>query len=66
VGEAVREEMAVTLEDAVLRRLDLGTGGPPFPAGLQTVVGSMAAALGWDRTRAGVERTALANTYRRP
>ncbi len=26
---AVREEMALTLADAVLRRLDLGTAGPP-------------------------------------
>jgi glycerol-3-phosphate dehydrogenase len=66
VGEAVREEMAVTLEDAVLRRLDLGTGGPPSAADLETVAGSMAGALGWDRARIGVERTALAKTYRRP
>ena len=26
---AVREEMALSLADAVLRRLDLGTAGPP-------------------------------------
>jgi glycerol-3-phosphate dehydrogenase len=65
VGEAVREEMAITLEDAVLRRLDLGTAGPSSAADLGTVVGSMAAALGWDGTRVGVERTALAKTYRR-
>jgi glycerol-3-phosphate dehydrogenase len=65
VGEAVRHEMAVTLEDAVLRRLDLGTGGPPSAADLETVVGGMAAALGWAPTRVGVERAALAKTYSR-
>jgi len=65
VGEAVREEMAATLEDAVLRRLDLGTAGPPSAPDLETVAGAMAAALGWDRTRVGVERAALAKTYQR-
>jgi glycerol-3-phosphate dehydrogenase len=65
VGEAVREEMAATLEDAVLRRLDLGTAGPPSAADLETVAGALAAALGWDRTRVGVERAALAKTYQR-
>ncbi|HXB57106.1 MAG TPA: FAD-dependent oxidoreductase [Vicinamibacteria bacterium] len=64
VGEAVRDEMAVTLEDAVLRRLDLGTVGPPSAVDLETVVGAMAAALGWDRVRVGLERAALAKTYR--
>ena len=34
VRQAVREEMALTLSDAVLRRLDLGTGGAPTPGDL--------------------------------
>ncbi len=54
---AVREEMALTLKDAVLRRLELGTAGPPPPAALEAVAGAMARELGWDagreRCRAG-------------
>ena len=34
---AVREEMALSLGDAVLRRLDLGTAGPPAAADLAVV-----------------------------
>ena len=45
---AVREEMAVHLADAVLRRLDLGTAGPPAPEDVATVLAVMAAAHGWD------------------
>ena len=54
---AVRDEMALTLADAVLRRLDLGTAGAPAEADLERVVRVMGAELGWDagqvRQRAG-------------
>ena len=61
--EAVREEMALTLPDAVLRRLDLGTAGPPPPADLDLVCRTMAAELAWDPERERSERAALAGVY---
>jgi glycerol-3-phosphate dehydrogenase len=60
---AVRDEMAVHLTDAVLRRLDLGTAGPPAPEDVTTVLTAMAAALGWDEARCGKERAALDSFY---
>ena len=60
---AVQEEMAVTLADAVLRRLDLGTGGPPLPEETDAVARTMAEALGWDPGRERAERAALARFY---
>jgi glycerol-3-phosphate dehydrogenase len=61
--EAVREEMALTLADAVLRRLDLGTAGRPAGEGLAVVCSVMAAELGWDEERERSERHALAQTW---
>ena len=63
---AVSEEMARTLADAVLRRLDLGTAGPPAPDDLDTVGRVMAAELGWSEPRLREERQALAKTYGPP
>jgi glycerol-3-phosphate dehydrogenase len=60
---AVREEMALTLADAVLRRLDLGTAGPPAPSDLDAVARVMAAELGWDAGRERSERAALVRFY---
>jgi glycerol-3-phosphate dehydrogenase len=60
---AVREEMAVHLTDAVLRRLDLGTAGPPGPRDLATVVAAMTTALGWDDAARQRERDALDAFY---
>jgi glycerol-3-phosphate dehydrogenase len=56
---AVREEMALTLADAVLRRLDLGTAGPPAAAELDVVCEAMVRELGWDAARRVAERRAL-------
>jgi glycerol-3-phosphate dehydrogenase len=56
---AVREEMACSLADAVLRRLDLGTGGTPAAPDLEVVCRVMAAELGWDAARERAERAAL-------
>jgi glycerol-3-phosphate dehydrogenase len=61
--EAVRDEMALTLADVVLRRLDLGSAGPPPEADLGVVAASMAAELGWDPARVAAERQALAGFY---
>jgi glycerol-3-phosphate dehydrogenase len=62
---AVREEMALTLADAVLRRLDLGTAGPPPAAELRVVAGVMAAELGWDAGRERAERDGVVGFYAR-
>jgi glycerol-3-phosphate dehydrogenase len=66
VLEAVKGEMALTLPDAVLRRLDLGTAGPPHSAELDVVCDVMAGELAWDAPRARREREALAHTYPQP
>jgi len=60
---AVREEMAGTLADAVLRRLDLGTAGPAGDAEVAAVAAVMAQELGWDEGRVAAERAALARFY---
>ena len=60
---AVREEMAVHLTDAVLRRLDLGTAGPPAADEVQTVLAVMAPALGWDEAARRRETAALDAFY---
>jgi glycerol-3-phosphate dehydrogenase len=63
---AIDEEMALTLDDLVRRRLDLGTAGPPPAADLETVEGVAAALLGWDDARRAAERRALAQAYANP
>lgn len=60
VHRAVRDEMALTLSDAVRRRLDLGAAGPVPAATLDSVVAAMARALDWDDDRIRTERAALA------
>jgi glycerol-3-phosphate dehydrogenase len=60
---AVREEMALGLSDAVLRRLDLGTAGPPSDADLDVVCRVLREELGWDGERERGERAALRATY---
>ena len=60
---AVREEMAVHLSDAVVRRLDLGTAGPPAANEVGTVLAVMAAAHGWDETARQKETAALDAFY---
>jgi glycerol-3-phosphate dehydrogenase len=60
---AVQGEMAVTLADAVLRRLDLGSGGPPSGADVATVSRVLARELGWEAARERAERAALAAFY---
>ena len=62
---AVREEMALTLGDAILRRLDLGTAGPPAPGEIDAVVSVMATELGWGAGQEQSERAALAGFYSR-
>ena len=49
VVHAVRAEMAVQLEDLVLRRSGLGTLGNPGETAIIGAAGLMARLLGWDR-----------------
>lgn len=51
VLHAIREEMALSLEDIILRRTGLGTAGKPDPAVLQSAALTMAGELGWDEAR---------------
>jgi glycerol-3-phosphate dehydrogenase len=61
----VRDEMALTLADVVLRRTDLGTAGEPEAAVLDAVTHALAKELAWDAARARDERAALLAQYRR-
>jgi glycerol-3-phosphate dehydrogenase len=61
---AVGEEMACTLTDAMLRRLDAGTAGAPEAGDVEVVAGVMAAALGWSAARQAEELRELLETYR--
>jgi glycerol-3-phosphate dehydrogenase len=60
---AVREEMALHLSDAVLRRLDLGGAGPPESSSLEVVRLTMAEELGWDARRQAEESRRLQDVY---
>jgi glycerol-3-phosphate dehydrogenase len=57
--QVAREESAVHLEDAVLRRLDLATAGRPAEAAVDEVAAAMARELEWDAGRVGRERDRL-------
>jgi glycerol-3-phosphate dehydrogenase len=56
---AARDEMALHLDDAVLRRLDLATSGAPHDGDVEQVAAAMAAELGWDPARRKEERVLL-------
>ncbi len=55
VVHAIREELAFTLEDIVLRRTDLGTAGDPGDAALATCARLAAAELGWSEEKQRTE-----------
>lgn len=57
---AVLREMALSLADVVLRRLDLGSAGEPAPADIDTIAPILAHEFGWDMARLAAERSALA------
>jgi glycerol-3-phosphate dehydrogenase len=63
VRRAVQEEMAHSLADVVLRRLDLGTAGEPAVEDVETVAGVLFHELGWDMGRLSAERADLAAFY---
>jgi glycerol-3-phosphate dehydrogenase len=61
IGFAVREEMALTLEDVVMRRTCLGQFGPP--QNLARVADIMGALLGWAESRRRREMEDLSRLY---
>ena len=61
---ALREEMALTLEDMIMRRTSIGQFGPPDPAGVARIASVMAQALGWNDEKTAREIESLAPLYR--
>ena len=65
IVHAVREEMALTLADVVLRRTELGTGEEPEPEVLNACAEILAAEHGWDEARTRREVEAVRARYPR-
>jgi glycerol-3-phosphate dehydrogenase len=64
VQDAIRDEMALTLTDVVMRRTDIGVFGPPPRETLDSVSREMAVALGWNEEKRLAEVASLARIYR--
>jgi glycerol-3-phosphate dehydrogenase len=64
VQDAIRDEMALTLADVVMRRTDLGVFGPPPSETLDSVSREMATALGWSEEKRLAEIASLSRVYR--
>jgi glycerol-3-phosphate dehydrogenase len=60
---AMREEMALTLEDVVMRRTGIGQLGAPAPTTLESVSALMASELGWSEERRQAEIAGLAPLF---
>ncbi len=60
---AVREEMALTLEDLVMRRTSIGQFGRPAPELLAQLAAMMGAELGWSPARQQSEIVSLDRLY---
>jgi glycerol-3-phosphate dehydrogenase len=61
---AIRDEMALTLADVVMRRTELACAGPPAAADVDGVVAVMAREQGWSGERAQAERGGLEQALR--
>jgi glycerol-3-phosphate dehydrogenase len=61
---AMREEMAFTLEDVVMRRTGIGQLGKPSAAALDAVVNLMAGELDWNAGRTASEIAAVESNFR--
>jgi len=64
ISFAVDEEMALTLEDVVMRRTSLGQFGRPSPQALEQASTIMAARLGWNEETRRAEIASLDRHYR--
>jgi glycerol-3-phosphate dehydrogenase len=60
---AAREEMALTLADAILRRTDAGSAGHPGRDALEHAAAVMGRELGWDAARQSQEIAAVERVY---
>jgi glycerol-3-phosphate dehydrogenase len=60
---AIREEMALTLSDVVMRRTCMGQIGTPSREALETVARIMAGELGWNAERQAAEIASLAPAF---
>jgi glycerol-3-phosphate dehydrogenase len=65
VLHGIREEMAQTLGDIILRRTELGTAGYPGDACLDTCARLMAVECGWDKQRVRQEIAAVQAVFAR-
>ena len=63
---AIREEMACTLADIVIRRSEAGSDGHPGAALVAAMAHVAAEALGWDATRLEEEIASVDRFYRIP
>jgi glycerol-3-phosphate dehydrogenase len=63
IAHAIREEMAQTLVDVVVRRTGLGTAGHPGETVASDVAGRMRTAFGWSDDRTQREIDALRRFY---
>jgi glycerol-3-phosphate dehydrogenase len=63
ISHAIREEMAVTLTDVVVRRTGMGAVGYPGDEPSKTVADRMQAELGWSDQRKSTELEALRGFY---
>ena len=64
VAHAIREEMAHTLVDVVVRRTGIGETGYPGDERATSIADSMQRVLGWSEERKTLELAALRNFYR--
>ena len=63
VLHAVSEEMAMTLEDVVMRRTGMGGLGNPDEAGINRAADLMAGELGWNEMRKAKEIASIARNF---
>lgn len=63
IVHAVREEMAQTLIDVVVRRTGLGAAGYPGDAGVADIAARMQAEMGWSEDRRASELESLKRFY---
>jgi len=63
VLQAVREEMALTLGDVVLRRTDLGTAGSPGRPALEVAADLVARELSWEPARREKEMQEMLSAF---
>ncbi|HEY5347633.1 MAG TPA: glycerol-3-phosphate dehydrogenase/oxidase [Rhizomicrobium sp.] len=64
IAFSVREEMAMTLADIVMRRTGIGQFGPPSAQTLRAAASLMAKEMDWDEARCASEIASLAPYYK--